>query len=95
MLDVCAVCDDLVDVDHRHLPGFDRSKPVLCGGDKCLAFPNHGGSKLPRCWACEKLVAEVKEAPFGTLLIKRMACQSCISRQEVALRSDEISGHPV
>ncbi len=90
MLDVCMVCDDLVDVDHRHLPGFDKTQPVLCAGDKC-----HHADKPYRCWACEKRVAEVKEAPFGTLEIPRMACQPCIDRQEAASEAMDAIGAPV
>ncbi len=90
MLDVCSVCDDLVDVDHRTLPGFDLSLPVLCAGDKC-----RHGDKPHRCWACEKRVTEVREGLFGTLDTPRMACPPCIAREAAAAEAMEIGGHPV
>lgn len=35
MLGTCEQCGDLVDIDHRYIPGFDTTKPILCGFDKC------------------------------------------------------------
>ena len=76
MLDVCAICDDLVDVDHRYLPGFDKTKPVLCGGDKCLKPVD----QRYLCQKCEKRCGELTQATFGDQdQTECLACEKCIA----------------
>ncbi len=90
MLDVCAVCDDLVDVD-----GYDPKQHgprVLCGFDECLRSPD----ERFRCESCQERCGSVELAGFGDNdQVKRMACEKCIEREANRKAGKEVVGHPV
>lgn len=75
MLDTCAVCDDLVDVDHRSLPDFDGPEQVLCGYDKCLK----PAEERCLCQKCDKRCPELRIGNFGDpeQAYRQMACEAC------------------
>lgn len=99
MMDVCAVCDHLVDVDHRSIAGFDSTRPVLCGGDKCRMPAEH----RYMCSGCDKRVAELVEADFSNCIGRPppefihhgKCCQRCADRHAKMMADTEIGGHPV
>lgn len=90
MLDVCEVCDDLVDIDHRFMPGFDKTRPVLCGGTKCLK----PADQRYLCQRCDKRCGELKEHDFGTVGFMQKTCQKCIDREKRRVELEEVKGHP-